>query len=174
MKFELSKAKEVLTQTPTTLTSLLGSLSEEWLKNNEGEDTWSPHDVVAHLVDGEMSNWMVRIKIILDDSGNKHFEPFDRGAYLNKSKEEKTSKVLDTFSRLRSDNLDELDALKLSQTDLIKTGIHPEFGEVTLKQLVSTWATHDLGHIAQIARVMAKQFKSEVGPWAGYLGILKR
>ena len=78
------------------------------------------------------------------------------------------------FSRLRSDNLDELDALKLSQTDLIKTGIHPEFGEVTLKQLVSTWATHDLGHIAQIARVMAKQFKSEVGPWAGYLGILKR
>ena len=174
VNFELDKAKEILTQTPTTLTSFLANLSEGWLKTNEGEDTWSPHDIVGHLVDGEISNWMVRIKIILDDSGSKHFEPFDRVAYLNRSKEEKTSKILEEFSQLRIHNLAELDALKISTSDLSKTGIHPEFGEVTLKQLISTWATHDLGHIAQIARVMAKQYKAEVGPWAGYLGILKR
>lgn len=173
MKFELSKAKEILEQTPTTLRSLLSNLSEEWLKNNEGENTWSPYDVIGHMVHGEKTDWITRTKIILGDSENKKFEPFDRSAHLNKSKEVDITALLGEFETLRSNNLQELESLHISEDDLTKKGIHPAFGEVTLAQLISTWAVHDLNHIAQITRVMANQYKAEVGPWFEYLRILK-
>lgn len=174
MIFELDKSKEILERTPEVLKSLLTGLSEEWIKNNEGENTWSPYEVVGHLIFGEKTDWIVRIKCILSESENKRFEPFDRFAQLKENPNRPITDLLDEFKVLRERNLNELTSLNITQEDHNKTGIHPEFGDVTLKQLISTWAVHDLGHIAQISRVMAKQYTEEVGPWMNYLGILKK
>ena len=174
MKFELAQAIEILERTPTTLESLLGGLSEEWLFKNEGDHTWSPYDVIGHLIHGEKTDWMVRAKIILSDSPNKSFEPFDRFAQMTAQKEKNIILLLKQFRALREENLEVLKSLRLQPEDFSKKGIHPEFGPVTLRELLSTWVAHDLGHIAQISRVMAKQYTSEVGPWVNYLRILNR
>ena len=174
MIFELKKSREILEKTPEVLKSLLTGLSKEWIKNNEGKDSWSPYDIVGHLIFGEKTDWMVRIKIILSESENKCFEPFDRFAQLNEDPSRPIDDLLNEFKLLREKNLHELTLLNITQKNYNKTGIHPEFGEVTLKQLISTWAVHDLGHIAQLSRVMAKQYTQEVGPWINYLGILKK
>ncbi len=174
MNFELSKSLEILAKTPLVLDALLNGLSKEWIENNEGENTWSPFDIVGHLIFGEKTDWMVRIKTILSESENKLFEPFDRYAQLTENQEKTISGLIHKFRDLRRRNLNELNALNITLNDLNRTGIHPEFGEVNLKQLISTWAVHDLGHLAQISRVMSKQYKNEVGPWINYLGILKR
>ncbi|RNC85100.1 MAG: DinB family protein [Winogradskyella sp.] len=173
MNFELDKSIEILKRTPQVIDTLLTGLSEEWYRNNEGKTTWSPYDVVGHLIFGEKTDWIVRIKIILDESENKRFEPFDRFAQLNEDQNKPIDTLIKEFKILREKNLEELASLKITSKDFNRVGIHPEFGPVTLQQLISTWAVHDLGHIAQISRVMAKQYSKEVGPWINYLGVLK-
>lgn len=174
MKFELNKSLEILERTPLILEAYLVGLSEEWLKSNEGEGSWSPYEIVGHLIFGEMTDWLVRIKIILNSSENKLFEPFDRFAQLKENQSIPISQLLKTFSQLRSENIAELKSLNIRKDDLKLKGIHPEFGQVTLEQLIATWTVHDLGHIGQISRVMAKQYKNEVGPWINYLGVLTK
>ena len=172
MKFDLQKSIAILERTPDVLTTMLQGISKEWIHTNEGKDTWSPYDVVGHLIVGEKTDWLVRTKIILSDSENKVFVPFDRFAQLQAKQDIPISELLTEFASLREKNLTELAALQITNEDLNRTGIHPELGEVTLAQLLAAWTAHDLGHIAQISRVMAKQYTNEVGPWKQYLKIV--
>ena len=174
MKFKLSQTIELLEATPQVIASYLSTLSEDWLKSNEGKDTWSPYVILGHLIYGEKHDWMIRVKTILGGSENKEFEPFDRFAQLSEDQNKPVSLMIQEFKELRKKNLDELTSLNIQQHHLSHTGIHPAFGEVTLQQLLATWTVHDLGHIAQISRVMAKQYSNEVGPWIEYLSILKK
>ncbi|ASW75868.1 hypothetical protein IQ37_11810 [Chryseobacterium piperi] len=174
MSFNLHKAIEVLERTPKVLTSLLEGLSDEWIYNNEGEETWSPFDVIGHLIHGEKTDWMVRTEVILSNGPDKTFAPFDRFAQFEQSKGKTISQLLEEFQKLRKNNLSILQSKHITDEDLNKTGIHPALGNTTLKHLLSTWVAHDLGHIAQISRVMAKQYKNDVGPWREYLAILDR
>ena len=173
MQFDLDKSIEILERTPGVLHALLDNISEEWSFCNEGLDTWSAYDVLGHLIHGERTDWMARVDIILSDSPDKTFTAFDRFAQFHESKGKSLNQLLNQFVVLRNRNLEYIRFKKLSADDFKKTGIHPSFGEVTLSQLLSTWAVHDLNHIAQIARVMANQYKDEVGPWKAYLRILK-
>lgn len=173
MTFEINKAIEILKRTPKTLESLLNGLSDEWVRNNEGEDTWSPYEVVGHLIHGEKTDWIPRAQIMLSDSPNKTFVPFDRFAQNKADRTRPISELLAEFGKLRSENVRALQALKIDDTMLKKKGIHPELGEASLKELLSTWVVHDLGHLSQITRVMAKQYQEEVGVWQAYLGILQ-
>lgn len=172
MKYSTEKALEVLQQTPKTLKSYLGNLSNDWLFANEGGDTWNPYDVVGHLIHGEKTDWIPRLKIILSNSENKTFESFDRFAQFENSKGKTITQLLNEFENLRQDNLKVLKQLNLSSEQLQQKGMHPELGEVSISELLACWVTHDLGHIAQISRVMAKQYKNEVGPWVAYIPIL--
>lgn len=174
MNFNLAKAIEILERTPQVVTSLLNGLSDEWIQNNEGEDTWSPFDVIGHLIHGEKADWITRTEIILSDTSDKTFAPFDRFAQFEESKGKTISQLLTEFGKLREQNLKVLKSIDLQAEDLKKTGIHPALGEVTLQHLLATWVAHDLGHLAQISRVMAKQYKDEVGPWQEYLPIVNR
>jgi len=174
MEFELKKAVLILQRTPAVIRNLLIDLPSDWIIKNEGENTWSPYDIVGHLIHGERTDWMVRAEIILGSDADKLFEPFDRFAQFENSRGKSLNQLLDEFEKLRIDNLKRFSEMNPSETHLASEGIHPEFGPVTLKQLLSTWVVHDLGHISQIARVMAKQYKTEVGPWLEYIGILKR
>jgi len=174
MKFNLQKAIEVLTRTPNVLEALLQGMSEEWIFQNEGEETWSPFDVMGHLIHGEKTDWIERMEIILSDGPNKAFKPFDRFAQFEESKGKNMEQLLAEFKSLRQQNLVILQSKTIDAVALAKKGIHPAFGEVTLEHLLSTWVAHDLGHLAQIARVMAKQYKDEVGPWEAYLPILHK
>lgn len=170
MQFSLNESITVLERTPTVMRALLEGLSDNWTMQNEGPETWSPFDVIGHLIHGEKTDWIPRTKIILYEE-DKHFVPFDRFAQFRESTKS-LKNLLDEFNELRTDNLEELRAMNLTGVDLLKTGIHPEFGEVTLKELLAAWVTHDLGHIVQVSRVMAKQYKEEVGPWPKYLKVL--
>lgn len=172
MKFDPQCALEILERTPSTLRTMLSGISEPWYSNNEGGETWSPYDVIGHLVHGERTDWMTRMEICLSDGPDKQFAPFDRFAQFHESKGKSLEQLLTEFETARKGNLDLWKAKNLSPEDYHKTGVHPAFGEVTLAQLVSTWAVHDLNHIAQVSRVMAHQYKSEVGPWVEYLRIL--
>lgn len=172
MQFKLTESIKILERTPAILDALLSGLSDEWLRNNEGENTWSPYDVVGHLIFGEQTDWLVRTKIILSNSEQKTFEPFDRFAQMNWDRTTPMEELLKEFRALREKNLEELKSLQIRKEELAQKGIHPELGEVSLKQLLASWTVHDLGHIAQISRVMSKQYGSEVGPWKAYLGIL--
>jgi len=172
MEFKIAQAREILGQTPSTLDSLLRPLSSSWIKQNEGPETWSPFDIVGHLIHGEQTDWIPRARIIINDGETTPFEPFDREAMFEKSKGKSLPELLDTFASLRSWNLRELDAMNLTPAMLERRGTHPELGSVTLAQLFSAWVVHDLGHIAQIVRVMARQYRQEVGPWSAYLTIL--
>ncbi|MTE26149.1 DinB family protein [Winogradskyella ouciana] len=172
MKYSIEKALEILEQTPKTLKSYLGNLSDDWLFANEGNDTWSPYDVVGHLIHGEKTDWIPRLKIILSNSENKTFESFDRFAQFENSKGKTITQLLNEFENLRQDNLKVLKQLNLSSEQLKLKSMHPELGEVSISELLACWVTHDLGHIAQISRVMAKQYKNEVGPWVAYIPIL--
>ncbi|GAA4272939.1 DinB family protein [Aquimarina gracilis] len=174
MVFDINKSIEILQRTPLILESLLQGISKEWVENNEGENTWSAYDIVGHLIHGEKTDWIPRAKVILSKAENKTFDPFDRFAQMNKDQERTIEELLKEFKEIRSKNIEELKSFQINETKLSKKGIHPELGEVNLKELLSTWVVHDLGHISQISRVMAKQFKSEVGPWSAYLGILKK
>lgn len=169
----MDKVLEILEQTPDTLSSFLKNLSNDWVFSNEGEETWSPFDIIGHLIHGEKTDWIQRTNSILKEE-NKRFTPFDRFAQFENSKGKSMHELLKEFSVLRQKNLYYLKSLNLTESDLALTGIHPEFGEVTLQQLLATWVTHDLGHISQVARVLAKQYKNEVGPWTAYISILQK
>ncbi|HZR26267.1 MAG TPA: DinB family protein [Vicinamibacterales bacterium] len=174
MTFDLAHGIAVLERTPATLTAMLSGLPDEWIRNNEGPDTWSPFDIVGHLIDGEMTDWMTRLRVIVDQGANRTFEPFDRFRHKERNKDRTLSELLVEFRDLREKNLRDLRALRLTPDHLRLTGEHPSFGTVTLEQLLATWVVHDLNHIAQISRVMAKQYKQEVGPWHEYLPLLWR
>ncbi|WP_276135292.1 DinB family protein [Polluticoccus soli] len=173
MEYSIAKALPILEKTPALLTFWLQGLDDEWISNNEGEEAWSPYDVVGHLIHGERTDWMARIKKTLSDH-DKEYVPFDRFAQFEESKGKTLDQLLAEFTIARKQNLEELTSLNISEQDLFKTAIHPSFGIVTLRQLLSTWVAHDLSHIGQIARVMAKQYKEEVGPWSEYLTIMHR
>ncbi|WP_435623262.1 DinB family protein [Flagellimonas sp.] len=174
MLYNGEESLEILSRTPTILIQLLEGLPDGWIKNNEGPNTWSPYEVVGHLIHGEKTDWIPRAQIILSNSKNKDFEPFDRFAQSQEDQNKPIESLLEEFRQLREANLRILKSLDLNESQLQKIGVHPEFGVVTLKQLLSTWVVHDLGHISQIVRVMAKQYTDEVGPWVDYLGILKQ
>src|SRR5580698_5355849 len=163
----------LLSRTPAALDALLRDLPETWTLRNEGENTWSAFDVVAHLIDGERVNWMPRAKMVLQFGETQTFVPFDRWGHIRESQGKSLSQVLDEFARLRSANLDELRALNLRQENLELRGRHPAFGVVTLSELLATWAAHDLTHLHQISRIMAHQYQETVGPWSQYLGVLQ-
>jgi len=174
MEFQLDLAKEILSRTPATLKALLGGLSDEWTLSNEGGESWSPFDIVGHLIHGEETDWIPRARMILEYGDERAFEPFDRFAMFEKSKGKSLGELLDRFEQLRTESLRELDAMKITPLMLSRKGKHPELGMVTLGQLLSTWVVHDLGHAGQIARVMAKQYGEAVGVWQAYLPILSR
>lgn len=172
MDFHLEHALEVLQRTPATLNTLLRGLSVPWSHANEGENTWSPYDVIGHLIHGEETDWIPRLQIILAHGEARAFEPFERTAFYEKSKGKNLEELLDTFATLRAKNLETLRELHLQPKDFALQGTHPAFGPVTLEQLLATWVVHDLGHVRQIVRAMAKQYTNEVGPWREYLSIL--
>lgn len=174
MKLELEHARNILQRTPSTLNLLLQDLPEPWLMTNEGPDTWSPYDVVGHLLHGEETDWIPRARMILEDGESRAFTPFNREAMFEASKGNSIRELLDTFAYLRAESLRQLDELNLTPELLEKRGLHPEFGVVTLSQLLATWVVHDLSHIGQIARVMSKQYGDAVGPWKAYLPVLTR
>lgn len=163
----------ILSRTPGVLRELLSRLPESLTNSNEGGDTWSPFDVVGHLIHGEKTDWIPRAKIILSGSSDKTFEPFDRFAQFEASEGKALGTLLDEFAALRRENLRELVSLDISEADLGKSGVHPELGAVTLSQLLNTWAAHDLDHIVQISRILAKQFEDGVGPWKEYIRVLQ-
>jgi hypothetical protein len=173
MEFELQHAIEILGRTPSTLNSMLRDIPDVWLVQNEGPETWSPYDVVGHLIHGEETDWIPRSKTIIEHGEARAFEPFDRVGMFEKSKGKSIAELLDTFATRRQESLHELNEMKLTPTLLEKRGKHPELGVVTLKQLLATWVVHDLGHVRQIVRVMAKQYRDTVGPWRAYLSILE-
>ena len=148
-------------------------LDQEWTQNNEGGDSWSAFDIVGHYIHGEKTDWIPRMDIILGDDTEKHFAPFDRFAQFEASKGKTLNTLLDEFKLLRAENILKLKSKSLTDELLMQTGIHPTFGSVTLKQLLSCWVVHDLNHIHQLSRVMAKQYQNEVGPWKEFLGVLK-
>jgi hypothetical protein len=174
MKFRLDQAKEVLKRTPATLNTLLRDLPPEWAASNEGTDSWSPFDVVGHLIHGEEVDWIPRAKLILEHGEGRPFEPFDRFAMVEASRGKSLGELLDTFERLRGESMRELEGMNLTTELLGRRGMHPELGLVTLSQLLSTWVVHDLGHVGQVVRVMAKQYSEAVGAWRAYLPILSK
>lgn len=172
MQFEINDAMAILSRTPATLRRLLENLPQKWTHANEGPETWSPFDVVGHLIHGERTDWLGRARMILDRGETRAFPPFDRFAMFEESRGKTLAELLDTFAELRSENLSQLEDLDLTTEDLDKEGRHPDFGAVTLRQLLATWVAHDLGHLAQVSRTMAKRYRDEVGPWRAYLPVL--
>ncbi len=172
-EFNPVEAVAVLTRTPATLNALLRGLPSIWVRGTEGKDTWSAFDVMGHLVFAERSDWMPRVRIVLEDGEARPFDPFDRFAQLKESQGKSLEQLLDDFTRLRSENLAALHALNLQQEDLTRRGKHPALGVITLSQLLATWAVHDLTHLHQLSRVMAHQYRGVVGPWSAYLGVLQ-
>lgn len=174
MSFQLDEAIAVLERTPATFRALLGGLPDAWTTCNEGPETFSPFDNLGHLVHGERTDWIPRARIILAHRPNRQFEPYDRFAQARESAGKSVAALLDEFATLRAGNLATLRTWSLNDEQLGLGGEHPAFGRVTLRQLLATWVTHDLGHIAQTTRVMAKRYRDDVGPWRAYLPILDR
>src|SRR4051812_13822968 len=178
MTFNLDHSIDVLERTPPTLSALLGGLNDVWTLSNYGPDTFSPFDVVGHLIHAERTNWMSRARVILedqrDDSKPTVFPPFDRYAMYQASKGKSLAELLQTFASLRAKNLDDLRNLNLTPAQLALLGTPPDFGPVTLSQLLATWVVHDLNHLHQIAKSMAYQYRDAVGPWREFLSILPK
>jgi hypothetical protein len=172
MDFRIEPTIEILERTPKILRAWLEGLSEPWISSNEGPETFSAWDVVGHLIHGETDDWIPRLDIILEHGPKKTFTPFDRFVFREKYKGKTLSELLDTFEELRYRNLTYLKDLNLQPAQFDLEGTHPELGSVRLSQLIATWAVHDLGHLIQIARVMAKQYQDAVGPWKQYITIL--
>ncbi|HYP26911.1 MAG TPA: DinB family protein [Blastocatellia bacterium] len=173
MQFNLDHATDILSRTPMILKSMLGNLPDEWTFSNEGDQTWSPFDVLGHLIHGELTDWVPRIRVILEAGESKPFEPFDRFAQKEASKGKSVEGLLATFEELRSNNIEALKKMNITEEDLKTRGQHPELGVVTLEELIATWVVHDLDHLVQVSRTMAKQYKEAVGPWQAYLSVLK-
>ena len=172
MKFDLELSIQALARTPGALHALLEGLPEAWIRGVEGPDTFSPFDVVGHLIDGEETDWIPRARIILAEGPNPVFEPYDRFRHRARNAGRTLGSLLREFAKLREANLDLLRSWNLTPAALDLPGIHPSLGGVTLRQLLSAWVVHDFGHVAQVARVMAKQLRGEVGPWVPFLPVL--
>jgi DinB superfamily len=173
MEHNLDQTISLLARTPAAFDALLRNLSDAWTLRNEGEETWSPFDVIGHLIHAERTDWMPRAKTILEFGETRAFEPFDRLAQNRESQGKSLAQLLDEFARLRSENLAHLRRLNLRKEDLARRGKHPSLGTVTLSELLATWAAHDLTHLHQVSRVMAHQYRHAVGPWQKYLGVLQ-
>jgi hypothetical protein len=171
-QFDIDEAIAILERTPATVDAMLRDLPDGWITANEGDKTWSPFDVVGHLIHGERTDWMERARIILEHGESTPFKKFDRFAQFRDSEGKTLSALLDEFAQLRAKNLRELRDLNLTGDQLDRRGRHPELGTVTLRQLLSTWVAHDLDHVTQIARVLAGQYSDEVGPWRAYLRVI--
>jgi hypothetical protein len=174
MDFDLAAGIAVLERTPPTLRAMLAGLPPMWTAATEGPDTWSPYVIVGHLIHGERTDWVPRAQLILAQGAARRFTPYDRAAQFRESQGKRLVDLLDEFARLRAENLVTVAGWRLMDSQLTLEGEHPEFGAVTLRQLLATWVAHDLGHVAQIARVMAKQYREAVGPWRAYLPIMDR
>lgn len=172
--YRLDEAAAILARTPGILRAWLSGLPDAWTTATEGPGTWSAFDVVGHLIHGERTDWLPRAEHLLEHGESVPFPVFDRTAMFEASKGKSLAQLLDTFDALRSANLALLRSKSLTEADLDRRGRHPEFGPVTLRQHLATWVAHDLSHLAQIARVMAKRYEEEVGPWTAYLSILSR
>jgi hypothetical protein len=172
MEHDLPQTISFLASTPATLNALLRDLPEPWTHRNEGENTWSPFDIVGHLIHGERTDWMPRARMILQHGESRAFDPFDRLAQQRESHGKSLAQLLDEFATLRVENLRELRAWNLRPDQLALRGLHPALGVTTMSQLLATWAVHDLTHLHQISRVMAYQYGEAVGPWRAYLGVL--
>ena len=170
--FVMEDAVAILARTPATLDAMLRGLPEGWIVAHEGGETWSPFDVIGHLIHGERTDWVPRAKIILEHGEARAFDTFDRFAQFALSEARTLASLLDELATLRQNNLRELAALRLTNADLDRRGRHPELGVVTLRQLLATWVAHDLDHMAQISRVLARQYSDAVGPWRAYLRII--
>ncbi|MES3035338.1 MAG: DinB family protein [Gemmatimonadota bacterium] len=173
-RFDLHASIEVLQRTPSTLSAMLGGISATWHDATEGGESWSPYVIVGHLIHGERTDWLPRAQIILAQGASRRFEPYDRFAQFTESAGKPLEVLLQEFTSLRDTNLRALQSLGITPAQLHLTGEHPAFGTVTLAQLLACWVAHDLGHIAQVARVMAKQYRDAVGPWREYLPVLDR
>lgn len=173
MEFDLSHGRAVLARTPSTLRAMLSDLPADWLHATEGPDTWSPFEVLGHLIHGERADWIDRARIILEQGPDRRFAPFDRLAHRTESEGKALHELLDEFERLRRENLATLDQWELDEKQLSLEGEHPSFGTVSLRQLLAAWVAHDLSHIVQVGRVMAKQYREAVGPWRAYLSVME-
>ena len=171
--FRLDDVVRALAQTPAALRGLVGGLSEAALNFHEAPDAWSPVQVICHMADGEIADWMPRVRIVMSETGNKTFAPFDREAGFSRYANRPVGALLDEFDRLRAESLGALADLRLTSSDLGRQGIHPEFGAVTLEQLLATWATHDFAHLAQISRSTVRYLGRHVGPWGRYFSLLR-
>ena len=172
MRFDLALSVDVLRRTPGTLVGLLSDLDGAWSRATEGPETFSPFDVVGHLIDGEETDWIPRARIILAPGPNPIFEAYDRFRHRDRNAERSLASLLEEFAQLRAANLELLRSWGLTEVELDLPGSHPTLGRVTLRQLLAAWVVHDLGHIAQVARVMAKQYRKEIGPWVTYLPVV--
>jgi hypothetical protein len=173
MEQNLQQTIALLSRTPAALNVFLRELPDSLTRQNEGGDTWSAYDIVGHLVYAERTDWMPRVKMILEFGETRAFEKFDRLGQVKESQGKSLAQLLDEFARIRAENLDDLRALNLQTEDLNRRGRHPSLGVVTLSQLLATWAAHDLTHLHQLSRIMAHQYREAVGPWSAYLGVLQ-
>lgn len=174
MTFDLAETLDLLARTPDVVDALLRGTRPSWHALDEGPETWSPLDVVGHLIHADETDWIPRARMILEHGEERPFEPFDRVAQIRRFAGWPLERLLDRFADARAASLDTVRAWQLGEKQLNLKGRHPELGAVTLRQLLATWAAHDLNHLAQISRVMAKRYTEEVGPWRAYLSILAR
>ena len=174
MEFDVANGIAVLERTPHVLRAMLAGLESAWIDSTEGPDTWSPYIIVGHMIHGERADWITRARLILEQGANRRFEPFDREAQFRESAGKSLATLLDEFAEMRATSLSTLAGWQLTDAQLGLTGEHPAFGEVSMRQLLATWVAHDLGHIAQVARVMARQYRDAVGPWRAYLPVMDR
>ena len=172
MEFDLERGREILERTPSAIIGLLRGLPPEWTHVNEGPGTWSPHQVVAHLINGERTDWIPRATLILAGDPNATFVPFEREGFFDDARTRPLEDLLDLFATLRAGSLRALDGFRLGERELAMTATHPALGRVSMRQLLASWVVHDLGHIVQISRVMAKQYRGAVGPWTAYMSVL--
>ena len=172
MRFNLDLSIDILRRTPCALEALLQGVGQAWARGTEGPDTFSPFDVVGHLIDGEETDWIVRARIVLARGPDPRFEPYDRFRHRTRNADRTLESLLAEFAKLRASNIELLESWQLTEAELDLRGEHPTLGPVTLRQLLASWVVHDLEHLAQIARVMAKQYRSEVGPWVPFLPVL--
>jgi hypothetical protein len=173
MEQNLQHTIALLARTPAALSALLRELPEAWTHKNEGGDTWTAYDIVGHLVYAERTDWVPRVRMIVQFGEARTFEKFDRLGQVRESQGKSLGQLLDDFAKVRKENLDELRGMNLQKDDFVRRGLHPSLGVVTLSQLLATWAAHDLTHLHQLSRIMAHQYREAVGPWSAYLGVLK-
>ena len=174
MDFDLTEGLAVLERTPHTLRAMLAGLPPAWTDANEGPDTWSPWAILGHLIHGERTDWIARAELILAQGAERRFTPFDREAQFRESRGRSLGELLDEFERVRALNLGRVAGWRLTPAQFALTGEHPSLGTVTLGNLLATWVAHDLTHVSQVTRVIAKQYAEAVGPWRAYLPVMDR